>query len=68
MYGILEPRQPWLALPSGTMSQEGYQQALQVVQQLRQQNESLREKNAELAEEVFVPAAQQRWPEVTKFR
>ena len=37
------------------MSQEGYRQALVVMQQLKERNDSLREKNAELAEEMFVP-------------
>ena len=39
----------------GTVSQEGYRQALVVMQQLKERNDSLREKNAELAEEMFVP-------------
>ena len=37
----------------GTVSQEGYLQALAVMQQLKELNDSLREKNAELAEEIF---------------
>lgn len=39
----------------GTVSQEGYRQALVVMQQLKERNDSLREKNQELAEEMFVP-------------
>ena len=39
------------------MSQEGYRQALVVMQQLKERNDSLREKNAELVEEMFVPEA-----------
>jgi len=39
------------------VSQEGYLQALAVMQQLKERNDSLREKNAELAEEMFVPEA-----------
>ena len=47
----------WFTNGPGTVSQEGYLQALAVMQQLKERNDSLREKNAELAEEMFVPEA-----------
>jgi len=37
------------------VSQAGNRQALVVMQQLKERNDSLREKNQELAEEMFVP-------------
>ena len=47
----------WFTNGRGTVSQEGYRQALVVMQQLKERNDSLREKNAELVEEMFVPEA-----------
>ena len=49
------PEQLQQQLRDGTVSQEGYRQALVVMQQLKERNDSLREKNQELAEEMFVP-------------
>ncbi|CAK8996901.1 Hypothetical protein (Fragment), partial [Durusdinium trenchii] len=40
-------------LREGMVSQEGYQQALQAIQELRERNLTLREKNAELVEEML---------------
>ncbi|CAL1130341.1 unnamed protein product [Cladocopium goreaui] len=56
------PEQLQQQLKDGTVSQEGYLQALAVMQQLKERNDSLREKNAELAEEMFVPGARASMP------
>ena len=44
-----------LRLRDGTLSQEGMKQALQAIQELREANLSLREKNASLAQEMIGP-------------
>ena len=54
---IPNPWIPWFTNGPGIVSQEGYRQALAVMQQLKERNDSLREKNAELAEEMLVPEA-----------